>query len=693
MLEMGGEDRTFKVSFTTDGIERLQNEVMEKLKEFMGDYTDDTLVEYVIVLLRNGRTKDEAKNELNVFLGDEDCSSFVTWLWDHLSANLNLYVQSDDSHLNEEAKQKAVSRDLGTSQSLRNPDCGPEKDRFDPIADKVDKITENLHTKSASKTHSNLRSQIGRTHLEEKIRHIPDRTRKSLSPRPSSHRKRNRLDDRHHIERKIGSLAAINPSRRLLQFAVREAVGTAGVASKTIEPNSKRLRSMVAAVDDSRRRLRSVATVSPAAEVALKAAAEAAEDVLRVRPSGNVFDRLGRGMDEPDSSETTAYFTDNIADGDYEFHDKVAVQPQLNQRRVIKASRRYASNKRVRSTRIELINHETEFATDVYQDQIDDADTDAMGYRNRSSSQTRTSVQMDDDAATTRHINSANSHKLKHKYQNQLAAVVHPSYDENVNIPGNANIRKPLPYMSKNVITGANSSSVILSGDVGDGTLSAHLLKENSNGVPSNGNEKSALFHKMELQKTHSRDTGAAANVVSLEIANARTLFVCNVHFAASKESLSRHFSKFGQVLRVIILADAATGQPKGSAYVEFMKKEAAEQATSLDGTSFMSRIIKVCMKGSAQPEAKEWPRAVPRGSPFPVPRLSRAPFPRGSSSTFRGRGTGRPAARSLQWMREGQRAPATNEAAGAISGNSGSNPVRRLTYVRPGLKAEGAST
>lgn len=34
--------------------------------------------DYVIVLLRNGRRKEEARNELNVFLGD-DSDSFVSW--------------------------------------------------------------------------------------------------------------------------------------------------------------------------------------------------------------------------------------------------------------------------------------------------------------------------------------------------------------------------------------------------------------------------------------------------------------------------------------------------------------------------------------------------------------------------------------------------------------------------------------
>lgn len=41
------------------------------------------LQEYVIVLLRNGRHKEEAKKELNVFLGD-DSDSFINWYSDPL---------------------------------------------------------------------------------------------------------------------------------------------------------------------------------------------------------------------------------------------------------------------------------------------------------------------------------------------------------------------------------------------------------------------------------------------------------------------------------------------------------------------------------------------------------------------------------------------------------------------------------
>jgi len=39
----GGEDRTFKANFTGEGVTMLQDRVKEKLRELMGDYSDDTL--------------------------------------------------------------------------------------------------------------------------------------------------------------------------------------------------------------------------------------------------------------------------------------------------------------------------------------------------------------------------------------------------------------------------------------------------------------------------------------------------------------------------------------------------------------------------------------------------------------------------------------------------------------------------
>ncbi|GMP41806.1 hypothetical protein CsSME_00011777 [Camellia sinensis var. sinensis] len=165
------------------------------------------------------------------------------------------------------------------------------------------------------------------------------------------------------------------------------------------------------------------------------------------------------------------------------------------------------------------------------------------------------------------------------------------------------------------------------------------------------------------------------------------------VHFASTKDSLSRHFNKFGEVLKVIIVTDAATGQPKGSAYVEFMRKDAAENALSLDGTSFMSRILKVVRKSSAQEAAPmmTWPRVV-RGSPFAPQRFARVPFPRGISSVYRGRPPIKPGARSMQWKRDAQ--PTPSESGPTVgSGNTVPSPaVRSLTYIRTEPKTNGSS-
>ncbi|KAG5043066.1 hypothetical protein JHK87_006981 [Glycine soja] len=119
-----------------------------------------------------------------------------------------------------------------------------------------------------------------------------------------------------------------------------------------------------------------------------------------------------------------------------------------------------------------------------------------------------------------------------------------------------------------------------------------------------------ALDVQKEFSKAHLTASGSNAAGRPSEDVDSRTIFVSNVrtltplflvwegrlqglvHFAATKDGLSRHFNRFGEVLKVIIVTDAATGQPKGAAYVEFMRKEAADNALSLDNTSFMSRIL-----------------------------------------------------------------------------------------------------
>ena len=52
---MGSDDRDgnrlIKANFTADGAAKLKESVMEKLKEFMGDYSDDTLVVRIKIVI------------------------------------------------------------------------------------------------------------------------------------------------------------------------------------------------------------------------------------------------------------------------------------------------------------------------------------------------------------------------------------------------------------------------------------------------------------------------------------------------------------------------------------------------------------------------------------------------------------------------------------------------------------------
>ncbi|TYI79245.1 hypothetical protein E1A91_D05G009500v1 [Gossypium mustelinum] len=77
-----------------------------------------------------------------------------------------------------------------------------------------------------------------------------------------------------------------------------------------------------------------------------------------------------------------------------------------------------------------------------------------------------------------------------------------------------------------------------------------------------------------------------------------RTVFVTNVHVAATQDALRSYFSKCGSINRVIKLTDTSTIAQKWSAYITFANKESVDKALALNGTNFFSRIIWVRKAG-----------------------------------------------------------------------------------------------
>ncbi|KAG5238501.1 nucleolin [Salix suchowensis] len=624
-------DKKIRVNFSGDG----------KLKEFMGDYTDDVLVEYVIVLLRNGRDKEEARNELNVFLGD-DSDSFVSWLWDHLATNLDLYTGGNESrHMDSEPQKVKPDNSYRGRHKREWKDVVRDVSHQPPLRSSV----------------------VVNIHQEKKTLCNISRARRSPSPQSPQLKKRSQHDEQQHVKRDTVSQASSGAPRRLLQFAMRDAFRTLRPSGMVKEPSQKRLRSVVStstedtSLVDRPRRLQSIARVPNPMATVLKAVQEAA-GVVKVKSSRSVFDRLGRDMDASLITEQVTEFRDAAFEDDkYEELNAIQVQNHSNYPQRSK----YCGH----SGPMNMTEHEAGLTSDLMSDDEGYDDTNVVDHRVMNVSQTGTSC--------------------RSKGEDSLMSKYSGAKDKDKSVSAANTSLKIAPHYQEPRDAVMDNQKSVQNNEKNAGKFGAKLMKEVSKPVSAgNGNAKPAGDINQEPQKPPSSASGSYTAGRPLEDADSRTIFVSNVHFAATKDSLSRHFNKFGEVLKVVIVTDAATGQPTGSAYVEFMRKEAADNGLSLDGTSFMSRILKVMKRSSSNQEANPittWPR-IAHCSPYAAGRFSRAAFPRGTPAAFRPQLHVKPGARSLQWKRDAQASPA--ESSAAVSGSSVVSPsARSLTYVR----------
>ncbi|KAI5410360.1 hypothetical protein KIW84_055747 [Lathyrus oleraceus] len=409
----------------------------------------------------------------------------------------------------------------------------------------------------------------------------------------------------------------------------------------------------------------------------IKAVAEAAEDV-KSKSSGSVFDRLGCGMD-------------SSADNSQLNHQ----QQEKNQSMYLQRpdyDRQFASD-------TTMIEHETGFPSDSNSD--NDSNSDDEGRHNLNvigrgvtgTSQISSSVGNRGSDSLMEQYSVAkyagDSLRLNQNREPDQSAAARNTSRKIVNISVNVNTWKPEQYQEPRVVTEFNGHKT-LNNETGDPRSNVQLVKENTQAMKiSNGNVNIAPDVQKESNKAHCTTGSSVAGRPSEDV-DSRTIFVSNVHFAATKDGLSRHFNKFGEVSKVIIVTDAATGQPKGAALVEFMLKEAADNALSLDGTSFMSRLLKVVKKSAAHQESAPtttWPRVV-RGSSFPTARFPRPPFARGMPGSFRPRPPMKLGARSMQWKRGAQTNPA-DSGSSLNTGNFTMPATRGLTYIRTQSKPE----
>lgn len=115
------------------------------------------------------------------------------------------------------------------------------------------------------------------------------------------------------------SQLTVSAPRRLLQFAVRDAVATSMPSNATTEPSLKRLRSVVSTTVDSSLDERPQRIQRASMSAAIKAMAEAVKDVTKIRPARNVFDRLGHTTNVSNTINHEEYggAAEDVGDGDF----------------------------------------------------------------------------------------------------------------------------------------------------------------------------------------------------------------------------------------------------------------------------------------------------------------------------------------------------------------------------------------
>jgi len=72
------------------------------------------------------------------------------------------------------------------------------------------------------------------------------------------------------------------------------------------------------------------------------------------------------------------------------------------------------------------------------------------------------------------------------------------------------------------------------------------------------------------------------------------SMYVGNLPFSADQSSLKSLFAPFGEVLSAKVMSDRESGRSRGFGFVEMESSDARKAISSLDGTDFDGRKLRI---------------------------------------------------------------------------------------------------
>ncbi|KAM1512925.1 hypothetical protein ACFX1Z_024423 [Malus domestica] len=560
--------KTFKLHRKSPFARKLKSSIAVKLPQFLSEYTDDVLAEYITVLVCNGKHQYQAKEDLEAFLGDMTVD-FVSWLWNLMleyagqsSADTGLLNADEVATVSyQESKRcKGASTDRSAefqNHSTRHADELLMKDdkayhmsTCDPVSCEDVKLAKGFQSVPFSEV--NTRKTLSRTCRNEILKRpiATDNINCELVRRTQCINKINQI-----LKHESSELP-----KELLHLPKREAESKVTQYVKSGHPCPKEI------------------CGNNPLESSLSPRLIGTGFVHSKKPRGSVWDRLGKPCEDIFVAHKNVNFYGvghNTQDGG------VYNQPPLMPLK---------RNPEVPALGTRSYSHPVETRKP-------NRGGSAMGEPHSANNIGRKRLFGEIRAGP-----GTGSASLVHERN------MDPQYKDI-----SQNFKKP------NLTKNGSRTTQKLASEVLEVKERLHQIEIEMSKLQSKQVVKVDHLSKSDILK----DSGNNTEIES------RTVLVTNVHFSATREALSSFFAKCGGVFNVVILTDVVTAKPQGSAYVTFDSKESVDKALALSGTTFYSRIVKVLRIREAasaasapnQISAKTFHAHVPHGNKNAIPK------------------------------------------------------------------------